>query len=47
MSDIDGALLRTLLRYEPETGKLFWLERTASLFAEGEGRPWLVIRPSR
>lgn len=32
MTRIDIALLRTLLRYEPETGKLFWLERGASLF---------------
>jgi hypothetical protein len=27
-------MLRTLLRYEPETGKLFWLERDASLFRD-------------
>lgn len=26
--DISGDLLRKLLRYEPETGKLFWLHRT-------------------
>lgn len=38
MTRIDIALLRTLLRYEPETGKLFWLERGASLFEDGEGR---------
>lgn len=27
--------LRQLLRYEPETGKLFWLERPASFFKTG------------
>ena len=27
--------LRKLLRYEPETGKLFWLIRTADLFNDG------------
>lgn len=29
---LDPALLRRLLRYEPETGKLFWLPRTPDLF---------------
>lgn len=29
-------LLRQLLRYEPETGKLFWLPRTASFFEPGK-----------
>lgn len=29
-------LLRKLLRYEPETGKLFWRERTADFFNEGK-----------
>jgi hypothetical protein len=28
--------LRKLLRYEPETGKLFWLERRATSVAEGD-----------
>lgn len=28
-------LLRQLLRYEPETGKLFWLVRPASMFVGG------------
>jgi hypothetical protein len=28
-------MLRKLLRYEPETGKLFWRERSADLFADG------------
>ncbi len=28
----DQALLLKLLRYEPETGKLFWRERTPDLF---------------
>mgnify|MGYP001222984437 CR=1 FL=1 len=30
--------LRQLLRYEPETGKLFWRERGPETFMEGEGR---------
>jgi len=34
----DAALLRQLLRYEPETGKLFWRERTPEMFA-GKSRP--------
>lgn len=29
---IDAALLRHLLRYEPETGKLFWARRDVMLF---------------
>jgi len=28
-------LLRKLLRYEPETGKLFWRERTPDMFDDG------------
>lgn len=28
----EPALLRKLLRYEPETGKLYWLERTLEMF---------------
>ncbi len=33
-------LLRKLLRYEPETGKFFWLERTAEFFKDtGHGGP--------
>lgn len=31
----DPALLRKLVRYEPDTGKLFWLPRTPEMFAEG------------
>ena len=27
--------LRKLLRYEPDTGKLFWLERTTDMFDDG------------
>ena len=30
---IDIEILRTLLRYEPETGKLFWLPRPVETFA--------------
>lgn len=29
----DAAVLRQLLRYEPETGKLFWLPRPRDMFA--------------
>ena len=29
-------LLRKLLRYEPDTGKLFWRERTPDLFSSGK-----------
>lgn len=32
-------LLRKLLRYEPDTGKLYWRERDASLFAGGGQNP--------
>lgn len=32
--DISIDLLRQLLRYEPETGKLFWLPRDVSLFSD-------------
>lgn len=31
---IDVDILRQILKYEPETGKLFWLERPAELFAD-------------
>lgn len=31
-------LLRLLLRYEPDTGKLFWRERPVWMFKEGAGR---------
>jgi hypothetical protein len=33
MRNLDPILLRQLLRYDPETGKLFWRERTAIMFA--------------
>lgn len=32
---IDPALLRQLLRYEPETGRLFWRERSPAMFKPG------------
>ncbi len=32
---ITPAVLRQLLRYEPESGKLFWLNRSPEFFAEG------------
>ena len=33
-ADITPELLRQLLRYEPETGKLFWKPRTVDLFKD-------------
>lgn len=36
MTKIDPNILRSLLRYEPETGKLFWLERDPSQFVCGK-----------
>lgn len=38
MTDISIELLRQLLRYEPETGKLYWLSRDVSLFHESATR---------
>jgi hypothetical protein len=35
-ADITPELCRQLLRYEPDTGKLFWLPRTASMFRDGK-----------
>ncbi|WP_323008519.1 HNH endonuclease [Paracoccus sp. (in: a-proteobacteria)] len=35
-------VLRQLLRYEPETGKLFWRERSESMFEDGAHRAALV-----
>lgn len=35
MKNIDIALLRRLLCYEPETGKLYWLERPVEMFEDG------------
>ena len=34
--DITPELLRKILRYNPETGKLFWLKRTADMFESGK-----------
>lgn len=46
-SELDPALLRKLLRYDPETGKLFWRAREPSMFrgtarcsAHGECAQW-------
>jgi len=36
MNEIDPKLLRKMLRYEPDTGKLFWLARSPDMFPEGE-----------
>lgn len=33
---INGNELSTLLRYEPNTGKLFWLPRTLDMFEDGK-----------
>lgn len=35
MADPSFAEISRLLKYEPETGKLFWLPRTADMFADG------------
>jgi hypothetical protein len=32
---LEISTLRQLIRYEPETGKLFWLERPAGMFVDG------------
>ncbi len=34
------AILRQLLRYDPETGKLFWLHRDRSFFARDKDWKW-------
>jgi len=39
---LDPALLQRLLRYDPETGKLFWRERTADLFSSDAMYPAAV-----
>lgn len=37
----DPELLRKLLRYDPDTGKLFWLPRPVEMFASvGAGKTW-------
>lgn len=36
MADIDIDLLRRVLRYEPETGKLTWRHRTPEMFSDGK-----------
>lgn len=36
---LDPTVLRKLLRYEPETGKLFWRERTPDMFPKGRTSP--------
>jgi len=38
MIDITPELLRELLRYEPETGKLFWKHRTPDVFQDSQCR---------
>jgi hypothetical protein len=39
-ADITPAILRQLLRYAPETGKLYWLPRPASMFKAA--RDWKI-----
>lgn len=41
--EIDIDLLRRLLRYEPDTGKLFWLKRDISLFEPTDKRSALHL----
>lgn len=36
MADLSPELLLRLFRYDPETGKLFWRNRTPDLFADGK-----------
>lgn len=36
-SDITPELCRQLLRYEPETGRLFWLPRPREMFSSAQG----------
>lgn len=36
MNEFSPYLLRKLLRYEPETGKLYWLERSIDVYPEGK-----------
>lgn len=41
MADIPFAQLNLLLKYEPETGRLFWLERPKSMFPDDkQARLW-------
>lgn len=42
-ADITPELCRQLLRYEPETGKLFWRERSAEFFNPTIGR-WGAVK---
>lgn len=49
MTKIDPDILRSLLRYEPETGKLYWLKRGAEHYqdsrcsAAGQAAQWNAI----
>lgn len=38
--NVDVSLLRQLIRYEPETGRLFWLPRPREMF--GSDRSWKI-----
>lgn len=41
VDSITPEMLRQVLRYEPETGKLFWKPRTLNMFpSEGAGKSW-------
>lgn len=41
MTDLSAADVARLLRYEPETGKLYWLPRPTEMFkSEGDARRW-------
>lgn len=40
-NEIDPVIVRKILRYEPETGKLFWLARDMEIFANPRvGKAW-------
>jgi hypothetical protein len=43
MRSVDPAILRQLLRYEPETGRLFWLDRGIEWFTDFPNRSALAV----
>lgn len=47
MAELTYAQVSQLLKYEPETGKLFWLPRTAELYVDGKGMHSAAAKASR
>lgn len=37
-NEMDIPMLKRLIKYDPETGSLIWLERTPEMFADAKGR---------